>query len=97
MVVHGASYPIVSMSCTLGVLLSVVAQATSTAGPAQLIGVFAAYSAGAATIFVGLAVATVSATATFARWARRVAPLAATALTASAPTRTAEPSRPHQR
>lgn len=53
----GAGYAVASLSCTLGVLLAVIAQATATIGAAALGIVFVAYSAGASTVLVGFTLA----------------------------------------
>ena len=76
MVVFGAGYATASLSCTLGVLLAVVAQATATRNPAQMLAVFAAYGAGSATVLTGLAVAAATAKVGLSRWLRRLLPLA---------------------
>jgi hypothetical protein len=55
MVAFGAAYAFASLSCTLAVLLSVIAQALATDNLAQLVAVFAAYAAGAATLLMALA------------------------------------------
>ncbi len=75
MVAFGAGYAVASLSCTLAVLLAVVAQATATSNPFQLIGVFAAYGAGAASILVALAVGAALAKATVAKGIKRVLPI----------------------
>jgi cytochrome c-type biogenesis protein len=75
LVAFGAAYAVASLSCTLAVLLAVVAQATATANPLQLMGVFAAYGAGAASILVSLAVAAALAKETLARKIRRLLPV----------------------
>lgn len=75
MVVFGAAYAVASLSCTLAILLAVVAQATATANPLQLVGVFAAYGLGAASILVSLSVAAALAKATVARAVRRLLPV----------------------
>lgn len=75
MVVFGAGYAVASLSCTLAVLLAVVAQATATSNPLRLLGVFVAYGAGAASILVALAVAAALAKATVATRIKRVLPV----------------------
>lgn len=75
MVAFGAGYAVASLSCTLAVLLAVVAQATATENPLQLVGVFVAYGAGAASILVALAVAASLAKATVANSIKRVLPV----------------------
>ncbi len=75
LVMFGAAYAVASLSCTLAVLLAVVAQATATANPLQLLGVFAAYAAGAGSILVALAIAASLAKETLAHKIRRVLPI----------------------
>lgn len=75
MVVFGAAYAVASLSCTLAVLLAVVAQATATSNPFQLIGVFIAYGLGAASILVALSVGAALAKAAVARTIRRLLPV----------------------
>lgn len=74
MVAFGAGYAVASLSCTLGVLLAVVAQATATGQPAQTIAVFAAYATGATTILVSVAIATSLAHAGLTAAIRRAMP-----------------------
>jgi cytochrome c-type biogenesis protein len=76
MLAFGAAYAVASLSCTLAVLLAVVAQATATANPAQLVAVFVAYGLGASTVLMGLTLAAALAKATVARAIRRVLPYA---------------------
>lgn len=78
-VVFGAAYALASLSCTLAVLLAVVAQATATANPLQMLGVFLAYGAGAASVLVTLAVSAALAKAACARAVRRLLPVASRA------------------
>lgn len=71
-VVFGAGYAVASASCTLAVLLAVVAQAAAT----DLVGavaVFAAYAAGSALILITLALLAALAGHTLARALQRVA------------------------
>jgi cytochrome c-type biogenesis protein len=75
LVAFGAAYAVASLSCTLAVLLAVVAQATATANPLQLVGVFAAYGTGAASVLVALAIAAALAKETLARKIRRLLPV----------------------
>lgn len=75
MVAFGAGYAIASLSCTLGVLLAVVAQATATGQPAQTIAVFAAYATGASTILVSVAIATALAQVGLAAGIRKAMPV----------------------
>lgn len=76
MVAFGAAYAIASLSCTLAVLLAVVAQALATHNPLQMIGVFGAYGVGSATVLTALAVAAAGAKAGLARGLRRLLPAA---------------------
>ncbi len=75
LVAFGAAYAVASLSCTLAVLLAVVAQATATANPVQLLGVFAAYALGAASVLVALAIAAALAKETLTRKIRAVLPV----------------------
>lgn len=75
LVAFGAAYAVASLSCTLAVLLAVVAQATATANPLQLLGVFAAYGLGAASILVALAIAAALAKETLTRKIRGLLPV----------------------
>jgi cytochrome c biogenesis protein CcdA len=75
MIAFGAGYAVASLSCTLGVLLAVVAQATAAGQPIQVITVFAAYAAGATSILIGVAVATALAQAGLAALIRRAMPV----------------------
>ncbi len=52
MLAFGAAYAVASLSCTLAVLLAVVAQALATANLATTAAVFGAYAAGAGTVLV---------------------------------------------
>jgi cytochrome c biogenesis protein CcdA len=74
--VFGAAYATASLSCTLAVLLAVVAQALATRNPAQMVAVFGAYAAGAATLLVTLSVSAALAKAAFARAVGRLLPVA---------------------
>jgi cytochrome c biogenesis protein CcdA len=76
MVVFGAGYATASLSCTLAVLLAVVAQATATRNPAQMLAVFAAYGAGSGTVLTALAIAAATAKVGLSRWLRRLLPVA---------------------
>ncbi len=57
----GVGYAAASLSCTLGVLLAVIAQAQATTSYLGQLSVFGAYAAGAATVLVVVAVATAAA------------------------------------
>jgi cytochrome c biogenesis protein CcdA len=74
-VAFGGAYAVASLSCTLGVMLAVVAQATATASPAQTLAVFAAFAVGAATVLVSVTVAAGLATASLVRLIGRVLPV----------------------
>lgn len=76
MVVFGAAYAVASLSCTLAVLLAVVAQALATASLLGILAVFAAYAAGAATILVALALSAALAREALVRRIGRLLPLA---------------------
>jgi cytochrome c-type biogenesis protein len=76
MIWFGAAYAIASLSCTLAVLLAVIAQATATANPLQLLGVFAGYGLGAASVLIALSITVALAKATVARAMRKVLPIA---------------------
>jgi cytochrome c-type biogenesis protein len=73
LVLFGVGYAAASLSCTLGVLLAVIAQAQATASYTGLLAVFAAYAAGSAAILLLVAIGTA---ATGAALVRRVAALA---------------------
>jgi cytochrome c-type biogenesis protein len=75
MALFGGAYAVASLSCTLGVLLAVVAQAVATASPLQVLVVFAAYAAGAATVLVALALAAALAKAKLAELVGRLVPV----------------------
>ena len=76
MVVFGAAYAVASLSCTLAVLLAVVAQALATHNPLRMLGVFAAYGAGSATVLTALSVSAAVAKVGLARRLRRFLPIA---------------------
>ena len=75
MVVFGAAYALASISCTLAVLLALVAQALATRNPLQMLGIFGAYGAGAGTVLTALAVSAALAQAGLVRWLRRLLPV----------------------
>lgn len=75
MAVFGAAYAVASLSCTLGVLLVVVAQALASRHPAGFLGVLLAYAAGAATVLTAVSLSTALAEGALARRLRRVLPL----------------------
>lgn len=75
MVVFGAAYAVASLSCTLAVLLALVAQALATRNALQMLGTFGAYGAGAGTVLTALAVSAALARAGLARWLRRLLPV----------------------
>jgi cytochrome c biogenesis protein CcdA len=74
-VAFGGAYAVASLSCTLGVVLAVVAQATATASPTQTLGVFATFAVGAATVLVSVTVAAGLATASLVGLLGRVLPV----------------------
>lgn len=76
MVMFGAAYALASLSCTLAVLLAVVAQALATANPVRMLTVFVAYGAGAATVLTALSVSAALAKHAMARGMRRLLPMA---------------------
>lgn len=75
MFVFGAGYAVASLSCTLAVLLAVVAQALATSDPLQMLGVFAAYGLGAATVLVALSLSAAVAKAALVGGIRRLLPV----------------------
>jgi cytochrome c-type biogenesis protein len=75
MFVFGAGYAVASLSCTLAVLLAVVAQALATSNPLQMLGVFAAYGLGAATVLVALSLSAAVAKAALVGGIRRLLPV----------------------
>jgi len=75
-VIFGTAYAVASLSCTVAVFLAVVGQALAVSSVARLLGVFLAYGAGAATVLVALTVSAALARGAFARWMRRLLPLA---------------------
>jgi hypothetical protein len=74
MALFGAAYATASLSCTLAILLVVVAQALAMSNPAGIVGVLAAYGAGAATVLTAVSVSTALARGAVARKLRRVLP-----------------------
>lgn len=60
-VLAGIGYAAASLSCTVGVLLAVIAQAQATAGWGALLAVFVAYTLGAATILLLVSLAAAAA------------------------------------
>lgn len=74
MVVFGAAYAAASLSCTIAVLLAVVAQALATANPVEMIAVFVAYGLGGATVLTVLSVSVALASTGFAQGVRRLLP-----------------------
>nr|WP_049563986.1 cytochrome c biogenesis protein CcdA [Nonomuraea sp. SBT364] len=79
MVAFGAGYAVASLSCTLGVLLSVIAQASAAGSMAGTLAVLAAYAAGAAVVVTGVALASALAKAGLAVLMRRLMPVLARA------------------
>jgi len=76
MAAFGAAYALASLSCTLAVLLAVVAQALATASLAGTVAVFIAYGAGAGTVLVLLALSAAVVSEVLARGLRRLLPMA---------------------
>ncbi len=76
MAAFGAAYALTSLSCTLAVLLAVVAQALATASLASTLAVFVAYGAGAATVLILLALSAAIASGALARNVRHLLPVA---------------------
>lgn len=74
MVVFGAAYAAASLSCTIAVLLAVVAQALASANPVEMVAVFVAYGLGGATVLTVLSVSTALASTGLARGVRRLLP-----------------------
>jgi len=69
---YGAAYALASLSCTAAILLALIAQASATAGGAGLVGVFVAYTAGAALLLAALAVSAALASGALAAALRRL-------------------------
>jgi cytochrome c-type biogenesis protein len=74
MALFGAAYATASLSCTLAILLVVVAQALAMSNPAGILGVLTAYAAGAATVLTAVSVSTALARDAVARRLRRMLP-----------------------
>jgi len=72
MLAFGAAYAVASLSCTLAVLLAVIAQALAANNITTLVSVFAAYAAGASTVLVLLALSAAPASSALATGLRRV-------------------------
>lgn len=75
MMTFGAAYAVASLSCTLAVLLAVIGSTLASSSALLLLGVFAAYGAGATTILLLLTVSTALASGALERGLRRVAPV----------------------
>ncbi len=73
---YGAAYAVASLSCSLALLLAVVAQALATGSLTALLSIFAAYALGASSLLVLLAVAAAFARDSLARHVRRLLPVA---------------------
>ncbi len=71
----GAAYALVSLSCTLAILLAVVAQALATSNILGTLGVLVAYGAGSATVLVSLSVSAALANDALTNKMRRLLPL----------------------
>jgi cytochrome c-type biogenesis protein len=74
----GAGYAVASLSCTLAVVLSVATQATATSNPVEVLGVFAAFAAGATSALLALSLSIALAKGFIARAMRRIARLMST-------------------
>jgi cytochrome c-type biogenesis protein len=72
MMAFGAAYAVASLSCTLAVLLAVIGSTLASSSVLLLLGVFAAYGAGATTILLLLTVSTALASGALERGLRRV-------------------------
>lgn len=75
-VLFGAAYATASLSCTLAVLLAVVAQALATDNPVRMVGILLTYGLGAGTVLTALSVSAALAKGTLARAVRRFLPIA---------------------
>lgn len=73
MMTFGAAYAVASLSCTLAVLLAVIGSTLASSSVLLLLGVFAAYGAGATTILLLLTVSTALASGALERGLRRLA------------------------
>lgn len=73
MMTFGAAYAVASLSCTLAILLAVIGSTLASSSALLLLGVFAAYGAGATTILLLLTVSTALASGALERGLRRVA------------------------
>lgn len=67
LVLFGVGYAAASLSCTLGVLLAVIAQAQATASYGGLLAVFGAYAAGSAAVLLLVSISTAAAGAALTR------------------------------
>ncbi len=76
MVGYGAAYAVASLSCSLALLLAVVAQALATGSLVALLSVFGAYALGASSLLIVLAVAAAFTRDSLARHVRRLLPVA---------------------
>lgn len=70
----GVGYAIASLSCSIAVVLAVATQATATANPIQVLGVFGAFAAGATSALLTLSLSVALAKGFIARAMRRLAP-----------------------
>lgn len=70
----GVGYAVASLSCSIAVVLAVATQATATANPIQVLGVFGAFAAGATSALLALSLSVALAKGLIARAMRRVAP-----------------------
>jgi cytochrome c-type biogenesis protein len=70
----GVGYAVASLSCSIAVVLAVATRATATTNPAQILGVFGAFAAGATSALLALSLSVALARSFIARAMRRVAP-----------------------
>lgn len=76
MVGYGAAYAVAALSCSLALLLSVVAQATATGSIWALLSIFAAYATGSSVVLILLAVSAALSREALLRRVHRLMPLA---------------------
>jgi cytochrome c-type biogenesis protein len=73
--IFGATYALVSLSCTLAVFLAVVGQALATTNIVQLFAVFAGFVAGSASLLIALSLGAALAKGALARAMHRLRPV----------------------
>lgn len=76
MVAYGAAYAVAALSCSLALLLSIVAQAVATGSIWALLSVFAAYATGSSAVLILLAVTAALSRETLLRRVQRLMPVA---------------------